>query len=379
MSDRVHSLLVLGGGVSGWTLACFTKVFHPEIRVTVVERERKAIGRILVSGNGRCNIYNRNIYENTLPEDRAFDGLRRILTPGLGKKALDTFMEVFRVPVYWQGDLCYPFSNRSDTVWQAMLDKASKLGVILESGTAIKIDRDKGGALIDAGGKKKFIQADRTAVCLGGSSLNYPAFDWNILDGLKADITPFTPALGPIPVKENLKGLEGVRIKGTLSLLDRGNRVYSEPGEILFRKKEISGICAFDCSIRIDSKRIQDFQLSLDCTAHDGEKVDLERYPLTHIFPSAFAQYLHYRSADSDLRSVASDLRFQVAGLPDFKNSQVSKGGVSLDSIDLPSFTFKSDPRFLCLGETLDASMPCGGYNIGSCIVEALSAASALK
>ena len=52
-------LAVIGGGVSGVTLA---RLVQGSFNVTIFERESSLLQKLLRTGNGRANIYNRNIH-----------------------------------------------------------------------------------------------------------------------------------------------------------------------------------------------------------------------------------------------------------------------------------------------------------------------------
>ena len=50
--------MIIGGGASGLAAAVAAKRLHPEISVTVIERNPKVGKKILATGNGRCNLGN---------------------------------------------------------------------------------------------------------------------------------------------------------------------------------------------------------------------------------------------------------------------------------------------------------------------------------
>ena len=376
--DR-SDLLIVGGGVAGLTLACFARRFHPNLRIEVIEPRDVPSGRILVSGNGRCNIYNAQLYEDRLPDDPIFDRLRSLLDADLGRRALDFFIDTFKVPLYRQGDLFYPFSNRADTIHRAMLERAEQLGVRIVKGRFERLDWAGGGIFLE--GEEKPIRARDIAFGLGGWCLNYQPY--NLMDELRehgVKIIPFTPALGPLPIEENISRLEGYRVRGNLSLLRRGKTIYSEDGEVLSRRREISGICAFNCSIRVEPDRLKEYQLRLDATRHDDQGVDLSRVGLTQAFPRPFAEYIYAEAGRlrKDPVQLAGDLRFNVAGLPTFKQAQVSRGGISLENLNPETLQLRAKPVYRFLGEMLDVPLPCGGFNLGACLIEALKVAESL-
>ena len=52
------SVAVIGGGASGMAFAVALKQKRPDIEVAVFEKNPKVLKKILVTGNGRCNILN---------------------------------------------------------------------------------------------------------------------------------------------------------------------------------------------------------------------------------------------------------------------------------------------------------------------------------
>ena len=57
------------------------------------------------------------------------------------------------------------------------------------------------------------------------------------------------------------------------------------------------------------------------------------------------------------------DQRFTVESLYDFKDAQVTIGGVFLDEID-EYFALKQSPNVFVVGEALNVDGICGGYNL---------------
>jgi hypothetical protein len=64
------------------------------------------------------------------------------------------------------------------------------------------------------------------------------------------------------------------------------------------------------------------------------------------------------------LLRVATDNRFMVRGAGDFKNSQVTIGGVPVSEVDPCSFESKLVRGLYLVGESNNLAGPCGGYNL---------------
>ena len=56
-------VVVIGGGAAGLAAAIFCARHAPQLRVVVVDGQRRPGAKILVSGGGRCNVTNRIVTE----------------------------------------------------------------------------------------------------------------------------------------------------------------------------------------------------------------------------------------------------------------------------------------------------------------------------
>lgn len=372
-------VLIVGGGVAGYTCACFLKKIRPDLRVSVLERGKDVLRRILVSGNGRCNFFNASLLDASFPSDPLFDVARKFFDNDLGEKAFSFFQKTFDIPWYANGDLYYPYSNRSDTVFSRMKQVGSDLGVETVFGDFLAVGKGRRISYRDQEGKTVFKNPRAVVFAMGGQSLDYPAFDVSKFKALGLCFHNFLPALCPLKTSASLKGLDGVRVKGTVTLKEDEKPVYAEAGEIIFRTDSVSGICVFNCSVRI--RQGHDYLLSLDLTSHDGTKVRIDGDNLERALPLKLCSYLRSRSRNENrsIRSLSEDLVFPVTGRGSFKESQVSSGGLDPEELDKKTMECRKHPGVFFLGEMIDIPLPCGGFNIGSCIIEAFKAARAVS
>ena len=56
--------IIIGGGASG--LACAIKAKNNNNEVIILEKESKCGKKILVTGNGKCNYFNENLYSSSI-------------------------------------------------------------------------------------------------------------------------------------------------------------------------------------------------------------------------------------------------------------------------------------------------------------------------
>ena len=199
-------------------------------------------------------------------------------------------------------------------------------------------------------------------------------------------ITPFRPGLAPIKTKEKTALVNGKRVKCDISLLKNNKLIYKEHGEVLFKKDGLSGISIFNCSSLINrSSEIADFVISLDL---------FPDYDLTNLinlltkFNKSNTNYLLYSFFDKDMslfilkmiqmnkvskynekeiKSLAfslKNLKFHYESTYDFKDSQVSIGGISYSNLNITSLESLLEKNIYFIGEILDSDGLCGGYNL---------------
>ena len=57
--DEIYDVIIVGAGASG--LICALECARDGLEVLVLEKDPQPARKVLVSGNGRCNLTNRNV------------------------------------------------------------------------------------------------------------------------------------------------------------------------------------------------------------------------------------------------------------------------------------------------------------------------------
>ncbi|MDE7120878.1 MAG: NAD(P)/FAD-dependent oxidoreductase, partial [Oscillospiraceae bacterium] len=189
-----------------------------------------------------------------------------------------------------------------------------------------------------------------------------------------------------------LKELKGIRVKGAVTLLDRGRNMQTETGEIQFTEQAVSGICVFNLVSRIElhQKKFADYQLQINlCPELEGAEILSRLYTCQAVRPEADCENMLsgiIRKAlarvilksnrirpempcmnltDEQLRHLAhalQDFRFPVLGTV-HAQAQASAGGVHGSALD-ENLQVKSHPGLYITGEAVDVYAPCGGYQL---------------
>jgi len=372
-------IAVIGGGASGICSAISAKTTDKSLNVIILEKLSRIGTKILSTGNGRCNLGNKNI------------------SPEFYHGSIKNFMDIINntdTEDFFSslGVLCrtddegrmYPYSNKASSVLDALRIRLKVLGIpeICEFEVQ-SLEKSQDFFVIKS--KEKTVYAKRIIVSAGGYSSPSMGTDGKIIEiiGKSHKITDLYLSLSPLPYKNpaEYKSLSGIRAKAKVSV-----KSESETGEIQFAEKYISGICIFNLSylrpdkIRIDfmpEKKFQEVADYLYYLRKIRRSCILEEY-LTGIFAKNLGSYLIKKSTGKpvsgkvseltsiDIKNISSALKstFIYTVPPENMNkSQVTSGGIHGSEIDRNLQSEKYSGMYFS-GEILDIDGKCGGYNL---------------
>jgi predicted flavoprotein YhiN len=415
---KILSVGIIGGGAAGMMAAIWAA--RGGAQVTLLEKNPKLGKKILVSGNGRCNLTDETMGpSNFHGEDAAlawtalsaFDHHQsRVFFHHLG---LETRIERFgRV---------YPVTNQAQSVVDVLEFEMKRLGAQIHLGWAVAgLKQGPAGFEVKnrAGETLKF---DRLVVACGGCS--YPqlggsgeGYGW--AKGLGLKVEKAFPAIVALELQGNwYHKLQGVKVDLRLTLESEGKTLDSRYGELLFTSYGISGPVAMAISrttlreyLRLNPgwEPVSQEQPGRKTLRNEGQPATLwgnffdqdasqarERLegrwkagpdkPLEFSFVGLFHDklapvLLEFLGFDKEARrrpvsalsaserdKIASALvrwPFKVAGCRPFSDAQGSAGGVSLKELDPGTLECRSLPGLYFVGEVLDIDGDCGGYNM---------------
>lgn len=365
-------VIVIGAGASG----CISSIFAKEKyeNVLIIDKQNKLAKKILVTGNGRCNLSNINVNSKCYNQN-----IDKYLNEFNVKDTLAFFNKIGLE--YYSDDerRIYPISNSAKSVVDVLTNKIEQLGIKYNLNTEVKnISKTKNKYIIET--TDEVFSANKVIVATGGNSLT------NIILNLGIKIKNFTPSLVSLKINSS-KNLANVRLSNvSVKLITNNQNTYQENGEILFRENGISGICIFNLSAYLS--RYQNFngELVIDLLPFKSENeiIDLlsERrqlnIPINKFFDGMFVKQIGYeilnrakineerlsnKLSDNEIKELSTiikNLNFKVKGFLD--NNQVYSGGISLSDLTL-NLESKHKGLFFC-GEICDVDGLCGGYNL---------------
>ena len=387
---------ILGQGFSGIFLALFLKENNPKIDVTIIDKEENPGRKVLATGNGRCNITNTSLVKEAYNCEDALNVVNDFNSEDIIK-----FLNSLGIFTRTYNNLVYPYSNSAKTFLDFLIARCKERKVkfvnrerlvdyTLENGK-IRVKTQNKIFIFD---KFVFACGNAAAPQLGGSDQIF-----TLLEKKGYKVSALRVGLAPIQTEEKPITIQNERVKATVSLYIDKALVYQENGEVLFKKDGLSGIAIFNCASMIArSKRFKKCTISLDLMPeYDCDKlVELltklngmsKSSVLSGIFTKHVAEYIRKASGiknlfdytPTEIKKLAvtiKNLVFTYKATYDYKDAQVSVGGVEFSNVDF-DLESKKESGIYFAGEILNADGLCGGYNITFAIASAHKVADAL-
>jgi len=355
--------VIIGAGASGVAAAINIKRKYPNEEVIIIEHSDRPLRKILATGNGRCNLGNKELDINKYNHPE--------LMSTYSYKEYIKYVESYGFKTKELGELVYPYSESAQTVRNQILKELERLNVSIHLEENF-IDYEVVNDGVKVKTNKATYDADKLIIATGGKSTRGLGNDGSIYDILKKhhyDLVPLRPGLVPIKTKENTKLVDGLRVKANVSLLENGKKIFNEDGEVLFKKDGLSGIVIFNTSNHIKNpSNMYEIVLNLlpqnieELQGNHQQFLDKSKF-LEEYFAPKIAEYLKNKINDKNFVKDLQNLKFTFKDFYDFENSQITIGGVQIEDMK-PNFESKKEPNVYFLGEVLDMHGPCGGYNL---------------
>ena len=382
---------IIGGGAAGMMCACRAAERYPGQKIAVIEKADRVGKKLLVTGNGRCNLTNLDVS----PDHYHGEGAKKLINILFKNYNAAAVLAVFRaMGLLTHADRegrVYPLSNTANSVLDVLRRRMSELDVDELCGLDVShIKRAPKGFEIHAG--DLVVRAEKLVVAAGGRS-DYAGRDSgsrDILKTLRLETSFLSPSLSPVRSDSHiLKSLKGIRAEAEATLIRDGKNVKTERGEVQFTPSALSGICIFNLSREVNRgggtislNLLPDMspeEIAQEITARVRRDPSA---PVSEVFIGMFHKSIGgaiLKSAgvkfsipcnnisNEELKSIidrCSDLRFTCEPSTDFSRAQVTAGGVKLSGIDLQTFESNRIKGLYVIGEALDVDGDCGGYNL---------------
>ncbi len=386
------SVIVIGGGASGLTAAYAAAKNGAE--VIIIEQNSELGKKILVTGNGRCNFTNTHMDSTAYYSDEE-SFVKFLLTTETSKNIIP-FFEGIGMLVKETGGYCYPQTEQSITVREALSNQLKVLDVTIQLNEGVKNIIDEGAGFKVVSDKSTY-HCDALIISTGGKSgvHSIKQLDgFTLINHTKHSITKLTPALVGMECHGKFfKKIAGVRTQATVTAVLDKKECGSATGELQLTNYGVSGIPVFQIS-RILSQGLLEKKVAeiyIDFMPHveakylfeflvrrkakfEGMNVTAYMNGLLKDKLTQLLLYLCRIEGDDSVNELSSEViekmvriikKFSVTVInsKSFKESQVTAGGIPLSEIK-QTFESKFHENLYITGEVLNVDGICGGYNL---------------
>ena len=376
----MKKVIIIGAGASGVLTAIYLKKYINDIDVIVLEQNNTALKKLTATGNGRCNLSNKNI-DIKHYEGQNIHKIKHVLDYDIVNEFYD-----LGILTKYQGELLYPRSEQAVTVKNCLLNKAESLGVLFLYEQIVQ-SVDYSQSIVHT--NKQDFHYNELVFAMGSPAgkLSGTAFDrYKIFEKLNLKVNPLIPSLVQMKTNPAFPKLKGVRVKGTFTLMDKMN-TFQEKGELLFTDDGVSGIAVMLLSRYFKGEKMTlEIDMFDDYSEKELFKMIDERLnqDYNHFYDglvnNKLASFLEKRNLKTtkDIVNALKHFKVEVIGLRDESYAQVLRGGLALEEVD-SSLEIMKYPHLYAVGEVLDVAGDCGGYNLHFAFASGYTVAKAIE
>ncbi|WNJ19498.1 NAD(P)/FAD-dependent oxidoreductase [Pontibacter sp. G13] len=399
-------IVFVGGGAAGFFGAANTAELLPEAEIIILEQAKQVLGKVKVSGGGRCNVTNGCFVPKELSKHYP-RGQRALIGPFTRFMTGDT-MEWFEsrgVPLKIEPDnRVFPTSDNSQSIIDCLVNSVDKYGVSIRKQTRLvdMTQSAEGKWRLDLG-KKGELLADHVVFTPGAAQ---PI--WNLLEKLGHTIAAPVPSLFTFNIKDRrIDGLMGlsvpraqVRIK-TAKLKDEGPLLIthwgmSGPAVLKLSAWGARALAACNYQFQLEVCWLPDWKFGqvedhfqhLRSSQPKKQILSNAQFDLPSRLWKSLGEYVgikpEQRWAEITNKQISAWVeelvrgQYPVNGKSTFKEEFVTCGGVDLKEVDFKTMGSKILPNVHFAGEVLDIDAITGGFNFQAAWTGSWIAAQAL-
>jgi len=382
-----YNIIIIGGGAAGFFAAINTAINFPNLNIAILERGKDVLGKVKISGGGRCNV----THAEFIPKDLTLNyprGEKELLGPFHTFMTGDTieWFEKRGVELKIEEDgRMFPITNNSQTIIDCFLDEAKKHNIDILTNQGVKDLAYTNQWKITTGSEA--FNADKLLVATGSS----PKM-WELLKKLNHTISNPVPSLFTFNCEDDrIKDIPGVVAKDVTVKVLKTNLESFGPLLIThwgFSAPSILKLSAFG-AIEL-AKLNYKFTIEINFINQEYDsvldqlkdiKIDEAKKNVYKFAQFELAKRLWYKLvlkanikedtkwADlnkQQLEGLAKQLceaQFKIDGKSTFKEEFVTAGGINLKEIDFKTYKSKQHQHLYFAGEVLNIDAVTGGFN----------------
>lgn len=394
--DDSYEVAVVGAGPAG-LMAAFSAA-SKGYSVVILEKNSSAGNKLLMTGNGRCNLTNISPFREFIGKFGKRGAFLRSAFSKFSNEDLIDYFESRNLDLkVEEGGRVFPVTDNAHSVLNVLEKSVKKLGVEILYKSRLET-LQKNGDFFILTLKNRMVKAESVVLATGGSS--YPSTGstgdgYRIAEDTGHDMTPLLPGIVPLKTREKwVKDLQGIALESVkVTVKNPDSKFIIEDADLLFTHFGISGPSILDVSSKIVKKLGKgDVYLSVDLlplksseylreefleAVKNHGKVDLKNYlkfyvsnrmiPIILVLAGADPTVKMNQLSKKDRNSILNVIKTFPLTVYDhvpLENAYVTCGGVSSKSIDPNTLESKLVKRLYFAGELLEGCGPSGGYNL---------------
>jgi predicted Rossmann fold flavoprotein len=388
-------VLVVGGGPAGFFAAIRCAELNPDLKTLILEKASQTLGKVLISGGGRCNVTH-----------ACFDPARLVAYYPRGANELrgafsrfqpgDTveWFESRGVKLKTEPDgRMFPVTDSSETIAECLRETAKKAGVQVRTGSSIlsveKASENGFRLEVRSDAKVLSIQTKKLLIATGSDRRTL-----EIIQSLGHMVEEPVPSLFTFNVKDaRIAGLAGVSVENVSlrmeSILQHGPvlithwglsgpavlRVSAWGARELYEKRYHARLVVNWLGDYSFDKSMDVLQRNKEWQENTRKKVSTQQ-AFSQIPIRLWKQLVHFIGdknwgdvSKAELRKLAQELtagEFGIEGKGQFKDEFVTCGGVKLNEVDFKTMQSRIVQDLFFAGEVLNIDGLTGGFNFQS-------------
>jgi len=401
-------VIIAGGGPAGFFAGIRCAELNPKLSVLIIEKAQQTLGKILISGGGRCNVTHACFDPAQLITyyPRGGAALRGAFTRFQPADTIQWF-EKHGVKLKTESDgRMFPITDSSKTVADCLREGAKKSGVVALTGMSLQkvesLTENRFSLEVQSEARVLHLQANKLLLASGSDPKTR-----EIVKSLGHSIEEPVPSLFTFNIADKrLEGLAGVSIENVTLKMDgltqRGPLLITHWGlsgpavlklsawgaRILFEKK-------YHAALIVNWLGDTTFDKALDVLQrhkawHENARKKVFTEPAFTQIPARLwkqlANFIGEKNwadvSKAEIRKLAEELTagwFEINGKGQFKEEFVTCGGVKLSEVDFKTMQSRMVKNLYFAGEVLDIDGVTGGFNFQSSWTTGWLAGSALS
>ena len=395
----MKNIAVIGGGPAG-IMAAITAARSKQ-NVMLIEKNDELGKKLLISGNGRCNITNACPQEELSAHFLTNGLFLRDAFRSLSNEGLVKFFEEKGLKLKKESDgRVFPVTDKSSSVLNLLCKELDICKVKILTGNPVKEILAPGGKIESVKLKSgNLMLIDSVILATGG--ISYPSTGstgdgFDISKKLGHTIIGLRPGLVPLKTIEDYpKKLEGLALSRVRMRFSNGKKTFlASPGDMIFTGSGISGPAVLtasgqvadwlikkdavfvdiDLSSAIDHDDINDTLISMLKLNQNKKMVNI----IAELLPQRLAEVvLDISRVDKDkkanqltaperknIAACIKSLRMNIAGTESLDKAMITRGGIPVKEIDPKTMASRLVKGLYFAGEIMDIDAETGGYNM---------------